>query len=83
MEIQFNCIPLVTIVLPLPNPDDPKQHEACCPLCKNYFFLRTKEIFFCLLVTSHSKTKKPHLKQQWKEKIKNIKKILEERAAKT
>lgn len=25
---------VVTIVLPLPNPDDPKQHEACCPLCK-------------------------------------------------
>lgn len=21
-------------MLPLPNPDDPKQHEACCPLCK-------------------------------------------------
>lgn len=24
----------VTIVLPLPDPDDPKQHEACCPFCK-------------------------------------------------
>lgn len=28
---------LVTIVLPLPNPDDPRQHEACCPLCKIHF----------------------------------------------
>lgn len=25
---------IVAIVLPLPNPNDPKQHEACCPLCK-------------------------------------------------
>lgn len=25
---------IVAIVLPLPNPCDPRQHEACCPLCK-------------------------------------------------
>lgn len=30
----LNEYSVVTIVLPLPNPDDPKQHEACCPLCK-------------------------------------------------
>lgn len=24
----------VALVLPLPNPNDPRQHEACCPLCK-------------------------------------------------
>lgn len=52
---QFYCT--VTIVLPLPNPDDPKQHEACCPLCKssfrNFYFkkirhqlqIKSKEIF--------------------------------------
>lgn len=27
----------MTIVLPLPDPDKPREHEACCPLCKNYF----------------------------------------------
>lgn len=26
---------IVTIVLPLPDPDKPREHEACCPLCKN------------------------------------------------
>lgn len=25
---------LVALVFPLPNPGDPRQHEACCPLCK-------------------------------------------------
>lgn len=24
--------------MPLPNPADPKQHEACCVYCKNDFF---------------------------------------------
>lgn len=24
----------VALVYPLPNPNDPRQHEACCPLCK-------------------------------------------------
>lgn len=29
------CMTLaVALVLPLPNPNDPRQHEACCPLCK-------------------------------------------------
>lgn len=30
----------VTIVLPLPDPDNPKEHEACCPLCKNVHYSR-------------------------------------------
>lgn len=25
----------VALVFPLPNPNDPHQHEACCPLCKH------------------------------------------------
>lgn len=29
----------VALVMPLPNPADPKQHEACCVYCKNDFFL--------------------------------------------
>lgn len=29
---------LVTIVLPLPDPDNPQEHEACCPLCKFFHF---------------------------------------------
>lgn len=32
------CSGTVTIVLPLPDPDNPKEHEACCPLCKISFF---------------------------------------------
>lgn len=35
-NIQNICT--VAIVLPLPNPDDPKAHEACCPLCKTIIF---------------------------------------------
>lgn len=27
----------VTIVLPLPDPDNPDEHEACCPLCKIFY----------------------------------------------
>lgn len=29
-----NVHKIVALVLPLPNPSDPRQHEACCPLCK-------------------------------------------------
>lgn len=35
----------VAIVMPLPNPDDPKQHEACCVYCKN-------DLFFDLIFSS-------------------------------
>lgn len=33
---KLNWNSVVSIVLPLPHPDDPKQHEACCPLCKKH-----------------------------------------------
>lgn len=33
---------VVTIILPLPDPDKPQEHEACCPLCKtqsHFYFI--------------------------------------------
>lgn len=33
-SLKKKLIFVVALVLPLPNPNDPRQHEACCPLCK-------------------------------------------------
>lgn len=33
-------IDAVALVLPLPNPNDPTQHEACCPLCKEPMMMK-------------------------------------------
>uniref|UniRef100_A0A182M415 Uncharacterized protein n=1 Tax=Anopheles culicifacies TaxID=139723 RepID=A0A182M415_9DIPT len=34
----------VALVLPLPNPNDPRQHEACCPLCKQPELLSLRQL---------------------------------------
>lgn len=36
--------PTVALVLPLPNPNDPRQHEACCPLCKQPELLSLRQL---------------------------------------
>ncbi|XP_058834598.1 dystonin isoform X34 [Topomyia yanbarensis] len=35
----------VALVLPLPNPNDPRQHEACCPLSKGRTNIELREQF--------------------------------------